>query len=60
MAGHEREQIFGLGIALGLVIGFVVGSLLAMRLGDEALDLVARLLERRGRGDNPNFELLLG
>jgi hypothetical protein len=60
MTTHEREQFFGVGITLGIVLGFVLGSLLAMRIGDDVLDALNRLLDRiSGRDDRVNFELLL-
>lgn len=59
MTTHEREH-FGVGITLGILLGFVLGSLIALRLGDEVLEAVSRLIDRvAGRRDRVNFELLL-
>lgn len=56
----RARTIFGLGVGVGVVIGFAVGSVVALRLGDEAIDAVRGLLDRlSGRSDRVNFELLL-
>jgi len=61
MTTREREQFFGAGVTLGILLGFVLGSLIAMRVGDDALDAFSRLMDRLlgGRRDRINFELLL-
>jgi predicted permease len=60
MTTHEREQLFGAGVTVGMLLGFVLGSLLVMRLGDDILDGISRLIDRlAGRHDRVNFELLL-
>ncbi|MCC6178257.1 MAG: hypothetical protein IT305_23380 [Chloroflexi bacterium] len=47
-------------MTVGIVVGFVLGSVVAMRLGDEAVDAARELLDRvSGRRDRVNFELLL-
>ncbi len=60
MTTHEREQLFGVGVSLGILLGFVLGSLVAVRLGDDVLEIVSHLVDRfSGRHDRVNFELLL-
>jgi hypothetical protein len=52
--------MFVAGVSLGAVAGLVVGSVLAMRLGDEAVGVVRGWLDRlSGRNNRVNFELLL-
>jgi len=47
-------------MTVGVLVGFVVGSILALRLGDEALEVIKDLVDRvAGRHDRVNFELLL-
>ena len=59
MTTHVRGH-FGIGITLGIVLGFMVGSVLAMRLGDDVLEMISDLIDRiAGRRDRVNFELLL-
>jgi hypothetical protein len=56
----NQEQLFALGVALGATCGFVLGSVLALRVGEEGLDVARRLLERAiGREEGPKLELLL-
>jgi hypothetical protein len=60
MTTHEREQLFGVGVSLGILLGFVLGSLVAMRLGDDVLEIVSHMVDRFSRRhDRVNFELLL-
>ncbi len=55
-----RPQAFGVGVSVGMFAGIVIGSLVTLWLGDSALDLAHRILERfGGRRQNVNFELLL-
>ena len=52
--------MFVAGVSLGAVAGLVVGSVLAMRLGDEAVGVCRGWLDRlSGRNNRFNFELLL-
>lgn len=56
---HARAM-FGVGVGVGVVIGVAVGSVVALRLGEEAVDAVRGLLDRlSGRSNRVNFELLL-
>ncbi len=58
--GLGRPQVFGAGVSLGMLTGIVIGSLVTLWLGEAALDLAHRLLERlSGRRERVNFELLL-
>ncbi|HYU20534.1 MAG TPA: hypothetical protein VEQ11_17725 [Chloroflexota bacterium] len=58
--GFHPSQFFGAGMTVGVLVGFVVGSILALRLGDEALEVIKDLVDRvAGRHDRVNFELLL-
>ncbi len=58
--GMPRPQVFGAGVSVGMLAGIVVGSLVTMWLGDAAVDLAHRLIDRlSGRRDHVNFELLL-
>jgi hypothetical protein len=51
---------FGVGVTLGILLGFLLGSLIAMRLGDDVLEAISRVIDRlAGRRDQVNFELLL-
>jgi hypothetical protein len=60
MTTHEREQLFGAGVSLGILLGFVLGSLVAVRLGDDVLEIVSHMVDRFSRRhDRVNFELLL-
>ena len=52
--------LFGIGLSLGIVIGIAVGSIVALRLGSDAVESVRGLLARMsGRNNQVNFELLL-
>jgi uncharacterized membrane protein len=58
--GMGRPQVFGAGVSLGVFAGIVIGSLVTLWLGEAALDLAHRILDRvGGRRDRVNFELLL-
>jgi hypothetical protein len=58
--GMGRPQIFGLGVSVGIVAGILIGSLVTLWLGDAAVDLAHRIIDRlSGRRDKVNFELLL-
>ncbi len=58
--GMGRPQVFGAGVSLGVFAGIVIGSLVTLWLGEAALDLAHRMLDRiGGRRDRVNFELLL-
>jgi uncharacterized membrane protein len=55
-----RPQVFGAGISLGMFAGIVIGSLVTLWMGQAALELAHRLLDRiGGRRDQVRFELLL-
>ncbi len=55
-----RPQVFGAGISLGMVAGIVIGSVVTMWLGEAAMDLIHRTLNRvTGRRERVHFELLL-
>jgi len=56
----NRDHLFALGIALGTAVGFILGSVIALRVGDEGMDTVRRVVDRILRHDEgPKFELLL-
>jgi uncharacterized membrane protein len=58
--GLRRPQVFGAGVSLGMFAGIVIGSLVTLWLGEAALDLAHRMLDRMsGRRERVNFELLL-
>jgi len=55
-----RPQVFGAGVSLGMFAGIVIGSVVTLWLGESALELAHRTIERLGgRRDQVNFELLL-
>lgn len=55
-----RPQVFGAGVSVGMLAGLVVGSLVTLWLGDAAVDLAHRIIDRlSGRRYKGNFELLL-
>jgi hypothetical protein len=55
-----RPQVFGAGVSLGMLAGILIGSLVTLWLGEAALDLAHRMLDRlSGRRERVNFELLL-
>jgi hypothetical protein len=57
---YRPGTVFSLGVSVGLVIGLAVGSVVAMRLGSDAVDAMRSLVDRMsGRGNQVNFELLL-
>jgi hypothetical protein len=52
--------LFGIGLSVGVVIGVAVGSLVALRVGADAMDTMRGLLDRvSGRNNQVHFELLL-
>jgi hypothetical protein len=52
--------MFVVGASLGIVVGVVAGSIVAMRLGEEAVGVVRGWFNRMsGRDNRVNFELLL-
>jgi hypothetical protein len=58
--GIGRPKIFGAGVSLGMLAGILIGSLVTLWLGDAAIDLAHRWIERvTGRDEQINFELLL-
>ncbi len=58
--GMARPKVFGAGLSLGMLAGLLIGSLVTMWLGDAALDLAHRWMDRvSGRQERVNFELLL-
>ena len=60
VAGMPRPQVFGAGVSVGMLAGIVIGSLVTLWLGDAAVELAHRLIDRlSGRRDRVNFELLL-
>jgi hypothetical protein len=47
-------------VALGAALGFIVGSAIALRIGDEGVEVMRRAVERViGHEDGPKLELLL-
>lgn len=53
-------MLLGIGLGIGVVVGIAVGSVLALRLGSDAVESVRGLLERvSGRSEQVHFELLL-
>jgi hypothetical protein len=59
-AGIKRPQIFGAGVSLGMFAGILIGSLVTLWLGEAAIDLAHRMLDRMtGKRERVNFELLL-
>jgi hypothetical protein len=58
--GIRRPQIFGAGVSLGMFAGILIGSLVTLWLGEAAMDLAHRMLDRAsGKRQRVNFELLL-
>jgi len=58
--GIGRPQVFGAGVSLGMFAGIVIGAVVTLWLGEAALDIAHRMLDRlSGRRDRVNFELLL-
>ena len=58
--GIKRPQIFGAGVSLGMFAGILIGSLVTLWLGEAAIDLAHRMLDRMtGKRQRVNFELLL-
>jgi hypothetical protein len=55
-----RPQVFGAGVSLGMLAGILIGSLVTLWLGDAAVDLAHKIIDKlSGRRDKVNFELLL-
>ena len=58
--GMGRPQVFGAGVSLGMFAGILIGSVVTLWVGEAAVDLAHRALERlSGRRQRVNFELLL-
>ena len=58
--GIRRPQIFGAGVSLGMFAGILIGSLVTLWLGEAAMDMAHRMLDRMsGKRERVNFELLL-
>ncbi len=58
--GIRRPQLFGAGVSLGMFAGILIGSLVTLWLGEAAMDLAHRMLDRKsGKRERVNFELLL-
>ena len=58
--GMARPQVFGAGVSVGMLAGILIGSLVTLWLGDAAVDLAHRIIDRLSdRKDRVNFELLL-
>lgn len=60
VTGTPRAQLFGAGVSVGMLAGILVGSLVTLWLGDAAVELAHRMIDRlSGRRDRVNFELFL-
>jgi hypothetical protein len=58
--GMRRPHVFGAGVSVGMLAGILIGSLVTVWLGDAAVDLAHRVIDRlAGRREHINFELLL-
>ena len=58
--GIRRPRIFGAGVSLGMFAGILIGSLVTLWLGEAAIDMAHRVLDRMsGKRQRVNFELLL-
>jgi hypothetical protein len=58
--GFKHPQIFGAGVSLGMCAGILIGSLVTLWLGEAAIDLAHRMLDRlSGKRERVHFELLL-
>jgi hypothetical protein len=54
-----KPQIFGAGVSVGVLAGILIGSLVTLWLGDSAVDLAHRMIDRlSGNHDQIRFELL--
>ena len=54
-----RPQIFGAGVSVGVFAGIIIGSLVTLWLGDSAVELAHRIIDRiSGDRDRIHFELL--
>jgi uncharacterized membrane protein len=55
-----QPKVFGAGVSLGMFAGILIGSLVTLWLGEAAMDLIHRALDRMtGRRERVHFELLL-
>ncbi len=60
VGGIGRPQVFGVGVSLGMFAGILIGSLVTLWLGEAAMDLIHRTLDRlTGKRERVHFELLL-
>ena len=58
--GLGRPQVFGFGVSVGVLAGILIGSLVTLWLGDAAVDLAHRIIDRLAeRRRKVSFELLL-
>ncbi len=58
--GMGRPQVFGAGISLGMFAGLVIGALVTLWLGEAAVEVLHRVVDRvAGRREQVRFELLL-
>ena len=58
--GMGRAQVFGAGVSAGMLAGLLIGSLVTLWLGDAAVDLAHRIIDRLAeRRRKVSFELLL-
>ena len=56
----NREWLFAVGVGVGTALGFVLGSVVALRVGEEGVESVRRVVERAvGHEERPRFELFL-
>lgn len=56
----QRPQVFGAGVGVGILAGVLIGTLVTAWLGDLAVEVFHRLLDRfSGRGSRVRFDLLL-
>ncbi len=46
VGGIGRPQVFGAGVSLGMFAGILIGSLVTLWLGEAAMDLVHRMVDR--------------
>ena len=59
-AGIGRPQVFGAGVSLGMFAGILIGSLVTLWVGEAAIDLLHRTVDKvMGRRERVHFELLL-
>jgi hypothetical protein len=56
-ASMPRPQVFGAGVSLGMLAGILVGSVVTMWLGEAAVDLAHRMIDKvAGNSDHVHFE----